>query len=215
MNRVTRRIGWALIPFILVACAAPPVAVPEPPVAVPKPPRSDRIVLLPQADGSPSAVVVRPMGGGEAVLSEPYATATVTTTSVQTSVGTAGDIETRYKSLFDAMPAQRRSYTVYFEIGGDRLTPDSARRLDEILGEVAKLPAPEVQVVGHTDALGTDSVNDEISMQRARIVRLRLIERGIKPERIGATGRGKRELLVPTRDGVAEPRNRRVEIQVR
>ena len=160
MNRVVSRIGWALIPFILVACAAPPVAVPPPPVAAPKPPRSDRIVLLPQADGSPSAVVVRPMGGGEAVLSEPDATATVTTTSVQTSVGTAGDIET-------------------------------------------------------TDALGTDSVNDEISMQRARIVRLRLIERGIKPERIGATGRGKRELLVPTRDGVAEPRNRRVEIQVR
>lgn len=214
MNKVVSRVGWALIAFIVVGCAAPPA--PAPPAAVPKPPRSERIVLLPQADGSPSAVVVRPRdGGGEAVLSQPYATANVTPTSVQTSVSAAQDIDTRYKALFDAMPAQRRSYTVYFETGGDRLTPDSARRLDEILAEVAKLPAPEVLVVGHTDALGNDRVNDEISMQRARIVRVRLIERGVPPERIEAVGRGKRELLVPTRDGIAEPRNRRVEIQVR
>ena len=35
------------------------------------------------------------------------------------------------------------------------------------------------------------------------------------PERIGAAGRGKRELLVPTEENVSEPRNRRVEISVR
>ena len=77
------------------------------------------------------------------------------------------------------------------------------------------MPAPEVRVVGHTDALGTDSLNDELSMQRARIVRAGLVDKGIEPTRVEAVGRGKRELLVPTRDGVAESRNRRVEIQVR
>ena len=77
------------------------------------------------------------------------------------------------------------------------------------------MPAPEVLVVGHADALGTDSLNDELSMQRARIVRAGLIYKGIDSTRVEAVGRGKRELLVPTRDGVAESRNRRVEIQVR
>ncbi|MBC7705583.1 MAG: OmpA family protein [Rhodoferax sp.] len=81
--------------------------------------------------------------------------------------------------------------------------------------KVATMPAPEVLVVGHTDALGTDSLNDELSMQRARIVRAGLIDKGIDSKRVEAVGRGKRELLVPTRDGVAESRNRRVEIQVR
>ena len=38
---------------------------------------------------------------------------------------------------------------------------------------------------------------------------------GIPAERIQAAGRGERELLVPTEDNVAEPRNRRVEINVR
>jgi flagellar motor protein MotB len=42
-----------------------------------------------------------------------------------------------------------------------------------------------------------------------------LIERGLPGERIQAAGRGKRELLVPTEDNVSEPRNRRVEINVR
>jgi outer membrane protein OmpA-like peptidoglycan-associated protein len=38
---------------------------------------------------------------------------------------------------------------------------------------------------------------------------------GISAERILTAGRGKREPLVPTADGVADPRNRRVEISVR
>jgi OmpA-OmpF porin, OOP family len=42
-----------------------------------------------------------------------------------------------------------------------------------------------------------------------------LIARGIAPDSIRAVGRGMRELRVPTAAGVAEPRNRRVEITVR
>jgi len=42
-----------------------------------------------------------------------------------------------------------------------------------------------------------------------------LVALGIPAGRIQAAGRGKREPLVPTDDNVAEPRNRRVEINVR
>ena len=208
-SKLLRRAALVTLACIVVACAAPPPPAPKPP------PKPDRIVLLPQADGSPSAVVVRPAGGGETMLSQPYATASISAGQVQTSVSNAADVAARYKVLSEVMPPPRRSYLIYFETGGDRLTPDSAQRLDEILSDVAKLPAPEVLVVGHTDSVGTDNLNDEISMQRARLVRSRLVEKGIAPKRIEAVGRGKRELLVQTRDGVAEARNRRVEIQVR
>lgn len=149
------------------------------------------------------------------MLSQPYATANVAAGRVQTSMSNPDEVAVRYKVLSEAMPPQRRSYLIYFETGGDRLAADSAQRLDEILSDVAKLPAPDVLVVGHTDSVGTDTINDDISMQRARLVRSRLVEKGIAPKRIEAVGRGKRELLVQTRDGVAEARNRRVEIQVR
>jgi outer membrane protein OmpA-like peptidoglycan-associated protein len=42
-----------------------------------------------------------------------------------------------------------------------------------------------------------------------------LVARGVPAEDIVAIGRGKRQLLIPTADGVAEPKNRRVEIVVR
>jgi len=70
-------------------------------------------------------------------------------------------------------------------------------------------------VAGHTDAVGTDQYNDALSLRRAERVSALLVARGIPSDRITAVGRGKRELLVPTPDGVAEPRNRRVEITVR
>jgi len=184
-------------------------------VVAPKP-KTDRVTLLPQADGTPSAVVVRPTtGGSETLLSTPFATASISAASVETSVGNADQVRARYKDLYEAMPPARRSYLVYFDTGGDRLTAESAQRLNDILAEIAKLPAPEVLVIGHTDTVGSAVINDDISMQRARIVRNRLVERGIDPQRIEAVGRGWRELLVPTREGVAEARNRRVEIQVR
>jgi OOP family OmpA-OmpF porin len=46
-------------------------------------------------------------------------------------------------------------------------------------------------------------------------MRAALIGRGIAPENVRAISRGKRALAIPTADGVAEPRNRRVEILVR
>ena len=73
----------------------------------------------------------------------------------------------------------------------------------------------DIVVVGHTDAVGTDAFNDELARKRADVIRSALIGRGVATTDVVAIGRGKRELLVPTPDGVAEPRNRRVEIVVR
>ncbi|HEV3009509.1 MAG TPA: OmpA family protein, partial [Burkholderiales bacterium] len=66
-----------------------------------------------------------------------------------------------------------------------------------------------------TDRVGKDADNDRLSLQRAERVRQSLVAQGIAAERIRASGRGERELVTPTADGVDEPRNRRVEINVR
>lgn len=211
MSSNIRHVAALLGASLLAACQTPPSPSVPPLKPAPKP---DRIVLLPQADGSSSAVEVR-SAGGQAVLSQPYAMALLTPERADTTTVQPDAVRERYPALYAAMPAARRSYLVYFEIGGDRLTSDSTQRLKEILAEVAKLPAPEVLVVGHTDTLGAAAHNDNISMQRARAVQERLVREGIDPRRIEAVGRGERELLVPTRDEAAEPRNRRVEIQVR
>ena len=63
--------------------------------------------------------------------------------------------------------------------------------------------------------MGSDADNDRLSLLRAERVRASLVAQGIAPERIQASGRGEREPIVQTADGVDEPRNRRVEINVR
>ncbi len=70
-------------------------------------------------------------------------------------------------------------------------------------------------VIGHTDTVGGLAYNDKLSLARAERLREMLVGLGISGERVGAAGRGKRELLVPTEDNISEPRNRRVEINVR
>ena len=57
--------------------------------------------------------------------------------------------------------------------------------------------------------------NDALSRKRAERVREELQKLGIPGVRISVAGRGEREPEVATADDVAEPRNRRVEINVR
>src|SRR2546427_395353 len=76
---------------------------------------------------------------------------------------------------------------------------------------VVVLPSPD----GHTGTVGDPERNDLLSARRAERVKGFLIEIGIPGAQIQTAGRGERELLVPTADNIDEPRNRRVEINVR
>ena len=72
-----------------------------------------------------------------------------------------------------------------------------------------------MQVVGHTDTLGSGSDNDALSRDRATEISGVLVERGLPSHMVSAVGRGERELLVETEDGISNPLNRRVEVLVR
>lgn len=197
MNNVYRSILMPMFILGLAACATP-----------------ERIVLLPQADGSSSAVVVRSKAG-EIVLDQPYAVAAVTERRIELEKTDAATVNKRYRSLADALPPRPRSYLLYFETGGNQLTPESATQLDDVARDLNAMPAAELLVIGHTDSVGSDQVNDEISAARADLVRTVLLDRAGNRLRIETVGRGKRDLLFPTGDGVAEPRNRVVEIRLR
>jgi outer membrane protein OmpA-like peptidoglycan-associated protein len=104
---------------------------------------------------------------------------------------------------------------LYFLEGRDELTAESLAELDKVFAELKLRPLPDIVVIGHTDTVSNLAFNDRLSLARAERLREMLVELGIPAERIQAAGRGKRELLIPTEDNVSEPRNRRVEINVR
>ena len=210
-NRILRgRFIATLLGLVLLgACAQQPTRGFGPGVSI--------VVLPKPPDGHVGAVVVHPLGGGKAVLvDKPYIEANLRNSkSVQLSPIDKNSVDQRFGKTLSALPAQPASFLVYFVEGTDELKPDAKRAIEGVAAEVAKRPAPEIAVVGHTDFVGTDQYNDALSLQRAVRVKELLIQRGIPAKMIQTAGRGKREPLVKTSNDVVEPKNRRVEIIVR
>jgi len=194
------RIAACLLAGLLGACAQSP--------------SRDNIVLLPEKDGRQTAVIVG-NGGKQVTLNTPYSAARTGATDVQGYKSTPAEVQTTFGPALAAQPPRPVSFLLYFAEGSDTFSDEAKRTVEQIFAEIAKRPAPEVAVVGHTDRVGTDQSNDALSLRRAEFVRRELIGRGIAADNISASGRGEREPIVPTADGVTEPKNRRVEIIVR
>ncbi len=175
---------------------------------------SDRVVLLPGADGNASAVVVTTPKGAT-VLDKPYAEAQVKGGQAEVGTVTAEQVRERYGDLLAAVPQRAQSYILYFAAGGNELTAESKGELQRMRQALAQRVAGEVVVIGHTDRAGAADANDRLSLVRANSVRDLLVAAGVPANVITVAGRGEREPLVPTADDVAEPRNRRVEIKLR
>jgi len=101
---------------------------------------------------------------------------------------------------------------VYFKFDSDKLQGKFNMLLDKIADELEKNPQIKILLEGHTDAIGGEDVNIDLSCNRADIVKEALIERGINKYRIEISCEGK-ERPIATNDDEYEGRelNRRVE----
>lgn len=195
-----------LIAFAVAGCAQSPKG---PSVG------QEFVAVLPAPDGHVGGVVVR-TAGGERVLDQAYAANRIGTDGVSVPArASSEEIRQSFAGTLEALPGRPATFMLYFLEGKDELTPQSRAELEKVFGEIKRRPAPDIVVIGHTDTVGSLSFNDKLSLARAERVRDMLAGLGIARERIQAAGRGKRELLVATEDNTSEPRNRRVEINVR
>lgn len=179
-------------------------------------PRStDRVILLPDAGGGVGMVAV--IGEErETLLAAPYASATIDARGrVRTEQLDAAHVRSQYARELAALPPRPVTFFLYFEPDSPLLTAESQRAAGPILEEIARRPAVEVTLIGHSDKRGEDAHNDTLSLTRAMWVRTRLIALGVSGFRIVIDAEGERHPAVATPDGVDEPRNRRVEIRAR
>lgn len=197
-----------LLLLAVAACAEAPRA---PPPAIGR----ELVAVLPGPDGHVGSVVVR-SGSAEQVLDQAYAARRVLPDgSTASSRLTPEEVTLAFGDTIGSLPGRPASFVLYFLEGKDELTAASRVELEKVFAELRRRPAPDIVVTGHTDTIGSTASNDKLSLARAERLRQMLVELGIAAERIQATGRGERELLVATADNTAEPRNRRVEISVR
>ncbi|SNS38227.1 OmpA family protein [Sphingomonas laterariae] len=173
------------------------------------------VLLLDGENGAKTgavAVIDESDGSDRAVVSEPNTKASIGDGTVRQRPAEPSD---RDRALVADLPTAPTSYTLYFLEDSTDLAPGSEAVLSALLAEVAARPGADVQIIGHTDRLGSGDDNDRLSMARAQEIRAALITRGLDPDATRASGRGERDPLVATEDGISEPRNRRVEVVVR
>lgn len=188
---------------ILGACAAAPNT-------------RELVVLVPDADGTTGAIVVTNPQGARSVLSKPYATALLERGDrVDTPPVARDEVTKLFSYAIAAQPLRPISFLLYFQQDTDEYTRESREAFDNVFAEVARRKVAEIAVIGHTDRVGPVEYNDTLSLRRAERVRRDFVERGIPTSAINVAGRGEREPIVSTADEVNEPRNRRVEINIR
>lgn len=105
--------------------------------------------------------------------------------------------------------------SVLFRTGEATLLPVGQRDLDRV-GDALEEIADQSPIVveGHTDAVGSLSLNRELSQARADVVREHLIGRGIDAAMIRSIGKGEEEPIADNRTPEGRAKNRRIEIEV-
>lgn len=111
-----------------------------------------------------------------------------------------------------AAPARPSDFLVFFDWDKYNLTPEAMKIIADAVAAAKKEGAKSIKVVGHTDTSGSAAYNLRLSERRANAVAQQMIKLGIPATSITTVGRGEEDLLVPTKDGVREPQNRRAAI---
>jgi outer membrane protein OmpA-like peptidoglycan-associated protein len=174
------------------------------------------VVLLPDENGTVGKVAVH-AGAGSAELVKPLAAVNA---GSETSVGTVftaqrSDVDGEFAGALAATPRTPVVYILYFQSGSTELNPQSRADLAAATAAAKSLPNIDISVVGHADATGSETLNAELSQRRAETIKDALVSAGIPSGVIETTYHGANNPLVPAPRGVAEQRNRRVEITIR
>ena len=103
---------------------------------------------------------------------------------------------------------------INFERRSTSVTEDSKIAIEQIAKILTDNPEFKVEVAGHTDSRGSDSLNKKISQDRASSVGEILISLGINKDRITAVGYGEDHPLVKDDENGLSEVNRRVEFNI-
>lgn len=101
-----------------------------------------------------------------------------------------------------------------FDFNSDAIRPDAAANLNNLASSLNKFGESKIMIVGHTDNVGTDAYNMDLSNRRANSASAYLQSRGVPSTRITTTGRGEAEPVATNDTEAGRQQNRRVEIAI-
>lgn len=103
---------------------------------------------------------------------------------------------------------------IEFEFAKASLTPDSKAGLDDLSRFLSENPDVQINIVGHTDNVGSETINERLSNERAKAVYDEMVKRGIEPSRMKSEGKGSKEPVATNDTEEGRAKNRRVEFTI-
>jgi OmpA-OmpF porin, OOP family len=113
-----------------------------------------------------------------------------------------------------ALRAELEHDQIEFDGGSTEVSPDSYGLIDRIAAVAQRCPAATIEVAGHTDSSGGTRKNQAISQDRAQAVIDRLVEDGVRRERLSAVGYGQSRPIASNSTAAGRAQNRRIEFNV-
>lgn len=115
------------------------------------------------------------------------------------------------QTMLDQTLANR---VIEFERGSALLTPSGKRILDDMTDALKKANAKKIDIIGHTDDIGSRSRNMALSTARADSVKIYLVAKGLPAELIATNGMGPDQPIMSNATDDGRRRNRRIEFRV-
>jgi len=102
----------------------------------------------------------------------------------------------------------------FFDFDKSVLKPEGKAKLDDLVGKIKDINLEVIIAVGHTDAVGSDSYNQKLSVRRSEAVKAYLVSKGVEQNRVYTEGKGEKQPVADNKTGEGRAKNRRVEIEV-
>jgi OOP family OmpA-OmpF porin len=101
---------------------------------------------------------------------------------------------------------------IFFETNSDKIKNTSQVQLDDLVDILNKYPAAKLSIEGHTDDVGADEYNQDLSQRRTESVKKYLVSKGVSENRLTATGYGETKPIADNKTSQGRAKNRRVEL---
>jgi len=105
-------------------------------------------------------------------------------------------------------------HNVYFEFDKAELHPRSEKELQQLVTIMAANPVMEIEIIGHTDDMGSEDYNLKLSELRANSVKKYLIKNNISSSRLVTAGKGNAEPMATNATEAGRQKNRRIEFRI-
>jgi len=175
------------------------------------------VILTPDSDGLVGQVTVTTKGGQQHLVAANQMTVVDDPAKPPSAVkvATTEYIDESFADALSIHPMKPAKFILYFQPDSAELVPDSTSEILQIMAAIILRESRDIGIHGHSDRTGAAEKNLELSLRRAIAVENILLQHGISKSFLEVSSHGEGNPLVPTPDGVDEPRNRRVEVVVR